>query len=124
VLNCQALHVQFQKVEAGLMKGEFSDVELVEDRLKFKRTKLGVPPDMKRTTHAVYDLLPRIRITDLLLEVDATIGFSQQFIHLQSGDSINDPVLLSTVVLAGVVNLGLKRWQLPAAIPPMTDWYR
>src|SRR5690606_27471767 len=89
--------------------GLFPDVELLDDRLKISRTKLDVPPNMKQVTRAVYDLLPRIRITDLLLEVDSSVQFSRYFTHFQSGNTLDDPILLATTILAGAINLGLEK---------------
>ena len=103
------LHHELLNVQEGLETGLFPDVELLDDHLKISRTKLDVPPDMKQVTRAVYDLLPRIRITDLLLEVDASVRFSRHFTHFQSGNTLDDPTLLATTILAGTINLGLEK---------------
>lgn len=103
------LHHELQSVQEGLEAGLFPDVELLDDRLKISRTTLDVPSDMKRVTRAVYDLLPRIRITDLLLEVNASVQFSRHFTHFQSGTTLDDPILLATTILAGAINLGLEK---------------
>ena len=54
-----------------------------------------------------YELLRWIRITDLLVEVDELTGMSQHFTHLQTGDPVDDPRALYTVLLAEATNLGL-----------------
>jgi TnpA family transposase len=56
-----------------------------------------------------YDRLPRVKITDLLLEVDAWTGFSECFIHRRSGREADDRNALLTVILADGINLGLTR---------------
>src|SRR3546814_4070909 len=56
-----------------------------------------------------YDLLPRVKITDLLLEVDAWTGVSECFIHRRSGREADDRNALLTVILADGINLGLTR---------------
>ena len=106
------LHEQFQRVDEGLANGEFEGVEWVDDRLKIARTTLDVPNDMRQIRRAVYKLLPRIRITDLLLEVDATVGFTQQFTHLQTGDPFDNSLALCTTLLAGAINLGIEKMAL------------
>lgn len=123
------LHQELQSVQEGLEAGLFPDVELLEDRLKISRTKLDVPSDMKQVTRAVYDLLPRIRITDLLLEVDASVQFSQYFTHFQSGSTLDDPILLATTILAGAINLGLEKMALSShhhaydRLAWVNDWF-
>lgn len=106
------LHKQLKQVDEGLANGEFEGVEWVDERLKIARTTLDVPDDMRQVRRAVYKLLPRIRITDLLLEVDATVGFTQQFTHLQTGDPFDNSLALCTILLAGAINLGIEKMAL------------
>lgn len=54
-------------------------------------------------------MLPHIKITELLLEVDEWIGFSDEFIHLKRESSIQDKHLLLTAILSDGINLGLKK---------------
>lgn len=108
----EILHEQLQRVEEGLTNKTLPEVEILGERLKLGRTKLDIPKDMQQVTRAVYKLLPRIPITDLLLEVDASVHFSRHFSHLQSGDPLDNPVLLCTALLAGAINLGLEKMAL------------
>ena len=57
----------------------------------------------------VASMLPHIKITELLLEVDEWIGFSDEFIHLKRESSIQDKHLLLTAILSDGINLGLKK---------------
>jgi len=56
-----------------------------------------------------YDLLPRIKITDLLLEVDRWTGFSECFTHQRNGQPAENKAALLTTILADGINLGLSR---------------
>lgn len=56
-----------------------------------------------------YSLLPRLKITDLLLEVDSWTNFTSHFTHLKTNDQIDDKNLLLTVILADAINLGLTK---------------
>lgn len=87
-------------------------LQWVDERLKIARTTLDVPDDMRQVRRAVYKLLPRIRITDLLLEVDATVSFTKQFTHLQTGDPFDNSLALCTILLAGAINLGIEKMAL------------
>src|SRR3546814_337710 len=72
-------------------------------------THAGNPPSTEICRRAAYDRLPRVKITDLLLEVDAWTGFSECFIHRRSGREADDRNALLTVILADGINLGLTR---------------
>ena len=54
-------------------------------------------------------MLPPIKITELLLEVDDWTGFSDEFTHLKTDDTVKDKHLLFTVILSDGINLGLKK---------------
>jgi NAD(P)-dependent dehydrogenase (short-subunit alcohol dehydrogenase family) len=56
-----------------------------------------------------YGLLPRVKITELLLEVDGWTGFARHFTHIKSGEPANDKTLLLTTILADAINLGLNK---------------
>jgi TnpA family transposase len=57
----------------------------------------------------LYSRLPEIRITDLLLEVDDEIGFTEAFTHLRTGVPCKDRVGMLNVLLAEGLNLGLSK---------------
>lgn len=53
--------------------------------------------------------MPSVRITDILLEVDDAVGFSDTFSHLRTGAPCTDRVGLLSVLLAEELNLGLRK---------------
>jgi TnpA family transposase len=57
----------------------------------------------------LYRRLPEVRITDLMLEVDAVTGFTEAFTHLRTGAPCSDKIGLLNVLLAEGLNLGLSK---------------
>jgi hypothetical protein len=88
---------------------ELPQVKLDENGLIISPLKAATPPATEIARRAAYDRLPRVKITDLLLEVDAWTGFSECFIHRRSGREADDRNALLTVILADGINLGLTR---------------
>lgn len=78
-------------------------------RLKVSPLDKAVPDEADVLTQQVCSLLPRVKITDLLLEVDGWINFSKHFKHLKSGEEAKDQHLLLTTILADAINLGLSK---------------
>ena len=54
-------------------------------------------------------MLPHVKITELLLEVDDWTCFTRHFTHLKTGDTAKDKTLLLTTILADAINLGLTK---------------
>ena len=89
--------------------GELDDVELTEAGFSVTPHKAMFPDIAKSLKRQVESRLPAIRITDLLLEVDARTGFSNAFTHLRTGRWADDKLALLTAILADGINLGLTR---------------
>jgi TnpA family transposase len=77
--------------------------------LKTDRLSAAVPQEADELVLDLYDRLPAIRITELLQEVDADIGFTEAFTHLQTGAPCKDQIGMLTVLLSEGLNLGLTK---------------
>ena len=77
--------------------------------LKITPLDNAVPPEAEALLQQAYGLLPHLKITELLLEVDDWTGFTRHFKHLKSGAAAEDRHLLLTAILADAINLGLSK---------------
>ena len=77
--------------------------------LKIDRLTSAVPEEAQGLVLDLYDRLPAVRITDMLLEADDTIGFTEAFIHLRTGSPCKDRIGLLNALLAEGLNLGLSK---------------
>jgi TnpA family transposase len=89
----------------------------------------AVPVEVDGLLRQVVALLPHLKITDLLLDVDDWTGFTRQFTHLKSGEAVQDRAVLLTAILADAINLGLTKMHEAcpgtsyARLSWLHDWY-
>jgi TnpA family transposase len=102
---------------------------LTERGLRITPLDKAVPAAADALQDQIAALLPRVKITDLLLEVDDWTGFTRPFTHLKSGEPAPDRTALLTAILADAINLGLVK--MAEACPDTSyarlawlhDWY-
>ncbi len=84
---------------------------IITDKGHLKITPLdnAVPHESEALLKQVYRLLPHLKITELLLEVDKWTGFTSRFKHLKSGEDVDNQHMLLTTILADAINLGLDK---------------
>ena len=77
--------------------------------LRIGRPASAMPEDVDELVLDLYRRLPEVRITDILLEMDAATGFTDAFTHLRTGAPCKDRIGLLNVLLAEGLNLGLSK---------------
>ena len=99
------LHHLAKAVRSGsLPHGTIKDGKLIIERLQ-----AITPEGADDYVLDLYHRLPEIRITDILLEVDADLGFTEAFTHLRTGAPCKDKIGLLNVLLSEGINLGLSK---------------
>ena len=92
-----------------LKTNKLEGVSLERDRLKLQQMPPVTPPEAEALDRKLDTLLPRVRITELLLEVAARPGFLNAFRDLRSGKEHDNPSTVLAAILADGTNLGLER---------------
>ena len=116
-IDCeQYLHDRLELLETRLdtvnrmaQANDLPDAIITESGLKIAPLGAAVPDAAQALIDQAAMLLPRVKITELLLEVDEWTSFTRHSIHLKSGDTAKDKHLLLTTILADAINLGLTK---------------
>jgi len=103
------LQERLQEVDRLAAKGELPDVTIADELLKATPLTKSVPEEAERLEEALFGIMPHLKITELLLEVDRWTDFTRHFTHLRTGAPANDRAMLLTVLLADAINLGLTK---------------
>ncbi|CAM4453494.1 Tn3 transposase DDE domain-containing protein [Paenibacillus xylanexedens] len=90
---------------------ELDGVNLENGKLHIERLEKDVPDESRNFSLSLYELLPRIKLTDLLMEVANWTNFQDQFIHASSNRTPNEEettILMATLMAMGT-NIGLTK---------------
>lgn len=94
----------------GLAKTQdLPDAVLTESGLKITPLSNAVPDEAAALTQQTSAMLPHVKITELLMEVDEWTGFTRHFTHIKNGQRAADTPMLLTAILADAINLGLTK---------------
>jgi hypothetical protein len=105
----QLLDEQLATVTRLAKDNELPDAILTESGLKITPLDSAVPNTAQALIDQTSQLLPRIKITELLMDVDDWTGFSRHFTHLKDGAEAKDRTLLLSAILGDAINLGLTK---------------
>ena len=97
------------EIAAKAAADRLEDVRIAGDALRISPLKAATSEEAEALAERLYSLVPAVRITDLLAEVDRCTDFGGAFTHLHSGLPASDRRVVLTAVLADATNLGLTR---------------
>lgn len=100
---------QLALVSSMIVENKLVDVRIENELLIITPLTNAVPKEVDEFSRKIHNLLPRIKLTDLLVEVDSWTQFTKHFTHLHSGEQVSDKVVLLSALLADGINLGLTR---------------
>jgi len=103
------LNQQLATVNRLALADGLPDAIITDTGLKITPQDAVVPESAQTLIDQASALLPRIKITELLMEVDDWTGFTRHFTHLKSGEQAQDRTLLLSTILADAINLGLTK---------------
>ena len=103
------LEAQLATVNRMAAANDLPNAIITESGLKITPLDAAVPDTAQALIDQTAMILPHVKITELLLEVDEWTGFTRHFTHLKSGDLAKDKNLLLTTILADAINLGLTK---------------
>jgi TnpA family transposase len=90
---------------------ELDGVNFREGRLHVHRLEKDVPETARDYSLSLYQLVPRVKLTELLMEVASWTGFEKQFLHastLQPPKEEEMPTILAAIMAMGT-NIGLTK---------------
>jgi hypothetical protein len=103
------LNQQLSAVNRLALANELPDAIVGATGLKITPQDPIVPEAAQALIDQISNLLPRIKITDLLMDVDDWTRFTRHFVHPKSGAQVQDRTLLLWATLADAINLGLTK---------------
>jgi hypothetical protein len=103
------LEQQLAKVNLLAQTNELPDAIITDTGLRISPQDAMVPDAAQALIDLTSGILPRIKITELLMDVDDWTGFTRHFVHLKNGEETKDRTLLLSAILADAINLGLTK---------------
>ena len=105
----QCLQTKMDDVAIKARNQALPEVSLTDGKLCISPLKKNTPASAVEFSAQAYTLMPHVKITELLSEVDGWTHFADHFVHLRTLAPPKHRHALLTAVLADGINLGLAR---------------
>ena len=92
-----------------LQRGQLEGVEMRDERLHAAALKAVAPAEAEALADRLDAMMPRVRITELLHEVNRATGLAAAFTNIRTGEACDNENALLAAILADGTNLGLAR---------------
>ena len=103
----QRLEDNLSTVASKAREKTLPDVTLADGKLRITPLRKNTPESAEVFAEKAYALMPHVKITELLAEVDQWTSMGDQFLHLRTQAPPKNRQALLTAVLADGINLGL-----------------
>lgn len=105
----ESLVSRLKKVSSNL--DNLDGVSFENGKLHVNRLDKDVPEEARDFSLSLYEQIPRIKLTDLLMEVAQFTGFHEQFIHASTNRAPNkeETITLMATLMAMGMNIGLTK---------------
>lgn len=90
---------------------QLDNVTITNGTISISRLEKDVPNEAKQLSASLYKMLPRIKLTDLLLDIAKLTGFHEQFTHASTDRKPDqeETILLMAALLGMGTNIGLSK---------------
>lgn len=84
-------------------------ISLEKEKLSISRLERDVPEEAKKFSASLYQMLPRIKLTDLLMDVAHITGFHEQFTHASNNRKPDkeETIIIMAALLFNRLNIQL-----------------
>jgi TnpA family transposase len=128
----QQLDATYKKVAANFNENKAVRIDLTGKHPTLTITnldKLEEPPSLILLSAKITELLPRVDLTELILEIHTHTGFADQFTHVSESKARADDLAVSVcaVLLAEACNIGLEpliKHNVPALTRHRLNWVK
>jgi TnpA family transposase len=122
----------YKRVGANFNDNEKVNIDLSSNHPSLTITnldKLDEPSSLTGLSKEVKALLPRVDLTELLLEINTHTGFADEFTHVSESNAKADDISVSicAVLMAEACNIGLEplvKRQIPALTRHRLNWVK
>jgi TnpA family transposase len=86
-------------------------VSMENGKIHIEKLRKDTPEEAMRLSERLYNILPPVKLADLLLEVSAWTGFDRYFTHASTGGAVQNkekPVVMAALMALGT-NIGLSK---------------